>query len=219
MAAEAASSEWTPQITIDAAALMPDSFIADLDLRLAMYKRLASLEEAQDIEEFRIGILGGENTQDRMNAFSCLGDYTTEALGVPTKLFAPADYNGVIQGLLGGTLDMAWLGASSYAATYLQDPICTGEPRGNSGERAHSPKQTATRIGKLVGHVAVGERLGRRCSNPGHPLDDGEHVSTDAGDDVQGTIGTFALISWGMVAVLIATSWIAREPTADPAAG
>jgi phosphonate transport system substrate-binding protein len=49
-------------------------------------------------------------------------DYTTEALGVETKIFAPADYNGVIQGLLGGTIDMAWLGASAYAATYLQDP-------------------------------------------------------------------------------------------------
>ena len=33
-AAEAAPSEWTPQITIDAAALMPESFIGDLDLRL-----------------------------------------------------------------------------------------------------------------------------------------------------------------------------------------
>ena len=43
-------------------------------------------------------------------------------LGVPTKLFAPADYNGVIQGLLGGTIDMAWLGASGYAKTYLSDP-------------------------------------------------------------------------------------------------
>ncbi len=41
---------------------------------------------------------------------------------MPVKLFAPADYNGVIQGLLGGTLDMAWLGASGYAAVYLQDP-------------------------------------------------------------------------------------------------
>jgi phosphonate transport system substrate-binding protein len=79
---------------------------------------------AQDtaITEFRIGILGGENAQDRMNAYSCLQDYTTEALGVETKLFAPADYNGVIQGLLGGTIDMAWLGASGYAATFLQDP-------------------------------------------------------------------------------------------------
>ena len=36
-------------------------------------------------------------------------------------MFAPADYNGVIQGLLGGTIDMAWLGASGYAKTYLSD--------------------------------------------------------------------------------------------------
>jgi len=77
---------------------------------------------AQDITEFRIGILGGENAQDRMNSYQCLADYTEEALGVPTRLFAPADYNGVIQGLLGGSLDLAWLGASAYAAVHLQDP-------------------------------------------------------------------------------------------------
>jgi len=77
---------------------------------------------SDSITEFRIGILGGENAQDRMNSYSCLQEYAAEELGVPTKLFAPADYNGVIQGLLGGTLDMAWLGASSYAAVYLQDP-------------------------------------------------------------------------------------------------
>ena len=77
---------------------------------------------AEEITEFRIGILGGENAQDRMNSYQCLADYTTEELGVETKMFAPADYNGVIQGLLGGTIDMAWLGASSYAATFLQDP-------------------------------------------------------------------------------------------------
>ncbi len=83
---------------------------------------LASPAFAQEITEFRIGILGGENAQDRMNSNQCLADYTSEALGVETKLFAPADYNGVIQGLLGGTIDMAWLGASAYAATFLQDP-------------------------------------------------------------------------------------------------
>lgn len=77
---------------------------------------------AQEITEFRIGILGGENAQDRLNSYECLRAYTEAALGVETRLFAPADYNGVIQGLLGGTLDMAWLGASSYAAIYLQDP-------------------------------------------------------------------------------------------------
>jgi phosphonate transport system substrate-binding protein len=77
---------------------------------------------AEEIKEFRIGLLGGENAQARLNNNECLRTYAEEALGVPTKLFAPADYAGVIQGLVGGTLDMAWLGASSYAATYLQDP-------------------------------------------------------------------------------------------------
>lgn len=75
-----------------------------------------------EITEFRIGLLGGENAQDRLNSNECLRAYTEELLGVETKLFAPADYAGVIQGLVGGTLDMAWLGASSYAATYLQNP-------------------------------------------------------------------------------------------------
>lgn len=81
-----------------------------------------ALAQTNEITEFRIGILGGENAQDRLNSYQCLADYTTEELGVETKLFAPADYNGVIQGLLGGTLDMAWMGASGYAAVYIQDP-------------------------------------------------------------------------------------------------
>ncbi|WP_299208672.1 phosphonate ABC transporter substrate-binding protein [uncultured Tateyamaria sp.] len=83
---------------------------------------LATVASAEDITEFRIGLLGGENAQDRLNSNECLRAYTEGTLGVETKLFAPADYAGVIQGLVGGTLDMAWLGASSYAATYLQNP-------------------------------------------------------------------------------------------------
>ncbi|MGR3637876.1 MAG: phosphonate ABC transporter substrate-binding protein [Shimia sp.] len=77
---------------------------------------------ADDIKEFRIGVLGGENAQDRMNSYECLRTKTEDLLGVKTKVFAPADYNGVTQGLLGGTIDMAWLGASGYAKTFLSDP-------------------------------------------------------------------------------------------------
>ena len=90
-------------------------------LALATTTALGTAAFAQDITEFRIGLLGGENAQDRLNNNECLRAYTEELLGVPTRLFAPADYNGVIQGLLGGSLDMAWLGASSYAAIYLED--------------------------------------------------------------------------------------------------
>jgi phosphonate transport system substrate-binding protein len=84
---------------------------------------LASSAFAQDaIKEFNIGILGGENAQDRLNSNECFRAKIEETLGVPVKLFTPADYDGVIQGLLGGSLDYAWLGASSYAKIYLTDP-------------------------------------------------------------------------------------------------
>ena len=84
---------------------------------------LAAPAFAEDkITEFRIGILGGENAQDRLTSHECLKQHTEEALGVPVKIFAPAEYNGVIQGLLGGTIDYAWLGASGYAKTWLENP-------------------------------------------------------------------------------------------------
>ena len=83
---------------------------------------LAAPLQAQEITEFRIGLLGGENAQDRLASNECFRAYTEELLGVPTRLFTAADYNGVIQGLIGGTLDMAWLGASAYAAVYVEDP-------------------------------------------------------------------------------------------------
>ena len=76
---------------------------------------------AQEIKEFNIGILGGENAQDRMTSNECYRVAIEKQLGVPVKLFTPADYDGVIQGLLGGTLDMAWLGASAYAKIYMTD--------------------------------------------------------------------------------------------------
>jgi phosphonate transport system substrate-binding protein len=80
----------------------------------------ATAQEA--ITEFRIGILGGENASDRLRSNECVRAYTEELLGVPTKIFAPADYNGVIEGLLGGNLDMAWLGPSAYAKVFLTKP-------------------------------------------------------------------------------------------------
>lgn len=82
----------------------------------------AAIAESHAITEFNIGILGGENAQDRLTSTECLRVAMEKELGVPVKLFTPADYDGVIQGLLGGTLDYAWLGASAYAKIYLTDP-------------------------------------------------------------------------------------------------
>ncbi|ASP19169.1 phosphate-import protein PhnD [Antarctobacter heliothermus] len=91
-------------------------------IALAATTTLATPVLAQEFTEFRIGILGGENAQDRMTSNECYRAKAEELLGVPVKLFTPADYDGVIQGLLGGTIDMAWLGASAYAKAYLTDP-------------------------------------------------------------------------------------------------
>ena len=92
-------------------------------LALAATSALVGTGHAQDaITEFNIGILGGENAQDRLNSNECFRAKMEETLGVPVKIFTPADYDGVIQGLWGGTLDYAWLGASAYAKIYLTDP-------------------------------------------------------------------------------------------------
>ncbi|ANT59462.1 phosphonate ABC transporter substrate-binding protein [Salipiger sp. CCB-MM3] len=83
---------------------------------------LVGAAQAQEISEFRLGILGGENAQDRLASNQCYAEKIAAALGVEVKIFTPADYNGVMQGLLGGTIDAAWMGASSYAGTYIADP-------------------------------------------------------------------------------------------------
>jgi phosphonate transport system substrate-binding protein len=92
-------------------------------LALATTTALSGAAFAQDaITQFNIGILGGENAQDRLTNQECFRAKIEEALGVPVKLFAPADYDGVIQGMLGGTIDYAWLGASAFAKIQLTDP-------------------------------------------------------------------------------------------------
>jgi transcription-repair coupling factor (superfamily II helicase) len=49
---EAAGGAWSPQITIGTAVMIPESYVPDLQLRLALYRRLADLETAQEIDGF-----------------------------------------------------------------------------------------------------------------------------------------------------------------------
>ena len=92
------------------------------------------------LETFRIGIMGGENEADRLRNFQCLVDSLPAAIGVEeVALFPAADYDGVVQGLLGGTLDYAELGASGFAKVYLSNPeavepiLTTVQTDGSSG--------------------------------------------------------------------------------------
>src|SRR5215217_9096976 len=77
---------------------------------------------AQDGLVLRIGLDGGENEADQLRRSECVAEPLKVATGATEVQFFPSpDYNGIIQGLLGGTIDIAIMGASSYAAIYLQD--------------------------------------------------------------------------------------------------
>jgi transcription-repair coupling factor (superfamily II helicase) len=47
-----AEDEWSPQINIGTSVLIPESYVPDLDVRMALYRRLASIEMRADIDAF-----------------------------------------------------------------------------------------------------------------------------------------------------------------------
>ncbi len=49
---ETGDGDWSPQINIGTAVLIPESYIADLDVRLGLYRRLAALTDRGEIEGF-----------------------------------------------------------------------------------------------------------------------------------------------------------------------
>ena len=71
--------------------------------------------------EFNLGALGGENVEDATRKVQCVADYISEGLSIPVNVFVAEDYAGVLEGFLGGTVDMAELGASGYANVFLTD--------------------------------------------------------------------------------------------------
>ena len=46
------ADKWSPQITIGTPVLIPEEYVADLPVRLALYRRLAEIEDERDIEAF-----------------------------------------------------------------------------------------------------------------------------------------------------------------------
>jgi transcription-repair coupling factor (superfamily II helicase) len=44
--------QWSPQINIGASVLIPESYVPDLNVRMALYRRLATIETREEIERF-----------------------------------------------------------------------------------------------------------------------------------------------------------------------
>ena len=49
---DAADGEWSPQINLGASVLIPESYVPDLDVRMSLYRRLATMEDQQEIDGF-----------------------------------------------------------------------------------------------------------------------------------------------------------------------
>ena len=67
--------DWSPQINLGTAVLIPDHFVADLDVRLGLYRRLAHLEDEAEIDAFAAELI------DR---FGALPEEVTNLLAIVT---------------------------------------------------------------------------------------------------------------------------------------
>lgn len=126
---------------------------------------MSSAAIAQDVTVLRIGLDGGENEADQLRRSECVAEPLKAATGVSEVQFFPSpDYNGIIQGLLGGTIDIAIMGASSYAAIYLQDAgavdpvLTTKQADGSTGYHTIMVARSDSGITDLAS--AKGKKLG-----------------------------------------------------------
>lgn len=106
---------------------------ATLAVGLAATAQAAGYKDT--VKEFRIGLLGGENTQDRLKRNDEFQKLLQVRLGIPVKLFPASDYAGVMQGIAAGQLEAAEFGASGFAGAYLDckclEPVVV--PQENDG--------------------------------------------------------------------------------------
>ena len=145
---------------------------------------------AQDVKVLRIGLDGGENEADQVRRTECVKPGLVAATGVSeVQIFPSPNYNGVIQGLLGGTIDLAVMGASSYASIYLKDPnavtpvLTTKQEDGSNGyysimvaRKDSGIKTLADAKGKKLGFADPDSTSGYLVPNVSLPKDIGMPV-------------------------------------------
>jgi transcription-repair coupling factor (superfamily II helicase) len=73
-----ASDKWSPQITIGAPVMIPDDYVADLPVRLALYRRLAEIDDEREIEAF------GAELVDRFGPLPSEVEHLLKIVGIKT---------------------------------------------------------------------------------------------------------------------------------------
>ncbi|CAI0938497.1 Phosphate-import protein phnD precursor [Serratia rubidaea] len=97
--------------------------IAILSALISGVLMAGSAAAADAPKELNMGILGGQNATQQIGDNQCVKQFFDKELGVDTKLRNSSDYSGVIQGLLGGKIDMVLsMSPASFASVHIKDP-------------------------------------------------------------------------------------------------
>lgn len=75
---------------------------------------LLSLGNAHAADKLRIGLIPSEDSQAMIESSKLVLDGLEKQLGMPVEPFVATDYNGIIEALRAGKLDVAYLGPFSY---------------------------------------------------------------------------------------------------------
>ncbi len=70
------ADKWSPQITIGAPVMIPDDYVADLPVRLALYRRLAEIDDEREIEAF------GAELVDRFGPVPAEVEHLLQVVGI-----------------------------------------------------------------------------------------------------------------------------------------
>ena len=92
---------------------------------------------AAQVPQLRIGLLGGENEADRLGRFGAYQALLQQTFDIPVRLFAASDYAGVLQAFSAKQIEVASMGPSVYAGTWIDmnggvEPLVVAEERDGS---------------------------------------------------------------------------------------
>src|SRR3546814_18043407 len=75
----------------------------------------------------KFGVMSLENQGDALTRYQGLKEHMAKELGVEeVELFLANDYAGVVQAISAGQIQLALVGASAYAAAYIDCDGCVG---------------------------------------------------------------------------------------------
>jgi phosphonate transport system substrate-binding protein len=124
-------------------------------------------------EKLRIGLIPNISPDQQRAKYQPFADYLQKRLGIETELFVAADYAGVVAGLVGGRIDIAYLGGLTYVQAERQvelTPLVTEIDQFTGTTRYHSAI--------VVKQDAPFRRLRGDVIAPGHSFAFGDPSST-----------------------------------------